>query len=349
MFWSKKSNKISNHHSSFAGSPDSRPLIPDPLKMSHPLSSREIKVVAVNVSERKGTIKKQVERVVLDGSGVVGDAHAGPWHRQVSLLGQNSIDRFAKQLNRPIQPGEFAENITLDFLDHAQVAPLDRFRFGEIDLEVTQIGKECHGAGCAIFQEVGKCVMPQEGIFTRVRRGGTLVPGDRGVFEPRPFQIHIITLSDRAAAGLYEDRSGPKIKELLQAWLADKRWHGEIETKIIPDHARRLNDELTAAKEAGVDLLFTTGGTGVGPRDITPETVAAVCEKIIPGIMENIRMQFGATKPNALLSRSIAGTMGTTQIYTLPGSVRAVEEYMGEILKTVEHLFYMLHGLDVHR
>jgi len=95
--------------------------------------------------------------------------------------------------------------------------------------------------------------------------------------------------------------------------------------------------------------VITTGGTGVGPRDITPETVAGVFEKIIPGIMENIRMKFGQAKPNALLSRSVAAVGGQTQCYALPGSVRAVDEYMGEILKTLEHVIYMLHGLDVHK
>ncbi len=97
-----------------------------------------------------------------------------------------------------------------------------------------------------------------------------------------------------------------------------------------------------------VDMIFTVGGTGLGPRDITPETVASVCEKMVPGVMENIRVKFGSEKPNALLSRGIAGIAGRTQLYALPGSVRAVEEYLGEILKTMEHAIFMMHGLDAH-
>jgi len=97
-----------------------------------------------------------------------------------------------------------------------------------------------------------------------------------------------------------------------------------------------------------VDVVFTTGGTGIGPRDITPETVAALCERLIPGIMEHVRAKHGQQNPRARLSRSIAGVAGKTQIYTLPGSVRAVEEYLEEILKTLEHVVYMLHELDVH-
>ena len=191
--------------------------------------------------------------------------------------------------------------------------------------------------------------MPIEGIFTRVVQGGCLAAGDRGAHEPRPLRFQILTLSDRAAAGQYEDRSGPRIRELLEQWLAGTRWHPQIDGKVLPDDAGQLRAALLAAIAADVDVIFTTGGTGVGPRDITPETAAAVCTRLIPGIMENIRLKFGAQKPNALLSRSIAGVAGTTQIYTLPGSVRAVEEYLGEILKTLEHLIFMVHGLDVHR
>jgi molybdenum cofactor synthesis domain-containing protein len=310
--------------------------------------SRDLEVISVNVSQNKGTIKRPVERITIDSNGVVGDAHAGLWQRQVSLLSQQSIERFSEKMGRKIMPGEFAENLTVAGLDFAAVAVLDRFRFGGVELEVAQIGKQCHGKGCAIFQQVGQCVMPAEGIFTRVVRGGELTAGALGKHLPRPLSFLVLTLSDRAAAGVYEDRSGPRVLELLQNWLAGKRWHGLVETKILPDDAGRLREEIQRAKTVGVDVVVTTGGTGLGPHDITPETAAALCDKLIPGIMENIRMKFGSAEPNALLSRSIAGVAGNTQIYTLPGSVRAVEEYLGEILKTLEHAIFMLHGLDTH-
>jgi len=86
----------------------------------------------------------------------------------------------------------------------------------------------------------------------------------------------------------------------------------------------------------------------VGPRDVAPEVVTAVCEKTLPGIMEHIRAKYGAAKPAARLSRSVAGVAGTTQIYAVPGSVRAVSEYVPEILQTVEHVLRTLHGLDGH-
>ena len=310
--------------------------------------SRELELISVNLSQSKGTIKRPVERITIDLSGVVGDAHAGPWQRQVSLLSQDGIERFSEKLGRRIMPGEFAENLTVAGLDFAAVAVLDRFRFGGVELEVTQIGKQCHGRGCTIFQEIGQCVMPAEGIFTRVVSGGELAAGDLGEHMPRPLSFLILTLSDRAAAGVYEDRSGRRVRELLENWLTGRRWHGLVEAKILPDDPGRLREEIQRAKTAGVDVIVTTGGTGIGPRDITPETAVALCDKLIPGIMENIRMKFGSAEPNALLSRSIAGVAGNTQIYTLPGSVRAVEEYLGEILKTLEHAIFMLHGLDSH-
>ena len=310
--------------------------------------SRKLEVVSTNISQHKGTVKEPVAGITVDTSGIVGDAHAGDWHRQISLLSQESIGRFAEEMGREIRPGEFAENITVRGLDSGGVAVLDRFRFGDVELEVTQIGKKCHGDGCEIFKQVGKCVMPKEGLFARVINGGRIAAGGRGEHVPRPLRFLVLTLSDRAARGEYEDRSGPKIGELLQTWLVDRRWHARIENNILPDDADRLREELLAAVGDGVDVVITTGGTGIGPRDITPETAAEVCEKLIPGIMENVRVKFGSAKPNALLSRSVAGVAGKTQIYVLPGSVRAVTEYMGEILKTMEHIIFMLHGLDVH-
>ena len=307
-----------------------------------------LEVVSVNVSEQKGTAKRPVDSITIDSRGGVGDAHAGDWHRQVSLLSQESVDLLASQLGQTIRPGEFGENITLRGLPSHAVKPLDRLVFGPVELEVTQIGKKCHGAGCTIFQQVGKCVMPSEGVFARVLQGGEIHPGDRGEHHPRQLSVLVITLSDRAAFGQFTDRSGPRIQELLESFFAGTRWRASISRSLLPDDPGRLREHILQATRSGADVIFTAGGTGVGPRDITPETVAPLCDKLIPGIMEHIRATFGPTNPNAWLSRSIAGVAGKTQIYTLPGSVRAVEDYVPEILKTLEHLIYMLHGLDVH-
>ena len=149
----------------------------------------------------------------------------------------------------------------------------------------------------------------------------------------------------KASSGEYEDLSGPRIRDILEEFFEDKRWHAEIESRLIGDDAERLQRELESARDDGCDVVITTGGTGVGPRDITPDVALSVCDKIVPGIMEHIRLKYGDKKPNALLSRGVAGVMNQTLVYTLPGSVRAVNEYMEEILKTIEHTVTMIHGI----
>ena len=312
------------------------------------MDKNKIKILSVNISKKKGVNKHPVKEIVLNLKGIVGDAHAGDWHRQVSLLGIESIEKFEKLANRKINYGEFAENIRTKGIELYKTTPFDRFKIGELELEVTQIGKKCHSDSCAIFREIGNCVMPKEGIFCRVIKPGKIVPGNIMLYYPKVFNILVITLSDRASKGEYEDKSGPKIKELTENYFKEINWKFKIENKIIPDDPQTLKKLLLNAKENNIDVIFTTGGTGIGPRDFTPEVVKAVMDKEIPGIMELIRIKYGQEKPNALLSRGVAGVMGNSLIYSLPGSVKAVNEYMSEITKTLQHLIFMLFGLDVH-
>jgi len=132
-------------------------------------------VLAVCISENKGERKKPVESVELrENHGIVGDAHAGDWHRQVSLLAQESIDKM-RALGLDVNAGDFAENITTTGIDLVSLPIGSRLQIGETLLEVTQIGKECH-TSCAIFYQAGDCVMPKDGIFVKVLRGGTIGP-----------------------------------------------------------------------------------------------------------------------------------------------------------------------------
>ena len=308
----------------------------------------KIEILSVNVSEKKGTVKKAVDEITLNHLGVMDDAHAGHWHRQVSLLGKESVDRFSAQAGRPIAYGEFAENLTTEGVELFKTSPLDRFVGENVELEVTQIGKQCHGSACAIFREVGNCVMPKEGIFARVIRQGSLKPGEILEYKPRILRFHVVTLSDRASKGHYADRSGPRIIEILESYFDKLPRNIEVAHSIIPDDASSLSVLIEKSTYDDVDIIITTGGTGIGPRDVTIETVKPMLDKEIPGIMEMIRVKYGEQKPNALLSRGVAGLIGNTLVYTLPGSVKAVNEYMEEILKTMEHLVYMRYGLDVH-
>ncbi len=312
------------------------------------MENKSIEVISVNLSEKKGTVKTPAEEIMLGMEGVNNDAHSGPWNRQVSLLGIESVGRFSEKAGRKINFGEFAENITTKGLELVNTLPLDRFVSDSVELEVTQIGKECHGNTCAIFREVGNCVMPKEGIFARVIRGGRVRPGDRFAYRPRVLRFFIVTLSDRASRGEYEDKSGPQIASMIEKHFSGTNRNIDIEHRVIPDDEAKLTGILNQCREEETDFLITTGGTGVGPRDITPDVVRSFLDRDIPGIMEHIRVKYGSEKPNALLSRGVAGIMRKTQVYTLPGSVKAVREYMTEIMKTMEHLLYMQHSIDAH-
>lgn len=142
-----------------------------------------IKVLSVNVSEKKGVIKKPVNQIVITESGIENDAHAGDWHRQISLLAKESIDKFEEVLGRKLEFGEFAENITTEGITLYTMKPGDKLFIGDVEMEVTQIGKKCHGEGCAIFSQVGKCVMPKEGIFAKVIKTGTIKPGNKIIYK----------------------------------------------------------------------------------------------------------------------------------------------------------------------
>jgi len=164
---------------------------------------------------------------------------------------------------------------------------------------------------------------------------------------PEKYEVLIITLSDRASRGEYEDISGPRIRNRIIEFFNSSGWSYSVDLKLIPDDSKALAALLSEAAER-CNIVITTGGTGIGPRDITVETVKPLISKEIPGVMEYVRLKYGADKPNALLSRGVAGLMGKSLVYTLPGSVRAVEEYMDEILKTLKHTIFMQYGIDRH-
>ena len=164
---------------------------------------------------------------------------------------------------------------------------------------------------------------------------------------PEKFEVLIITLSDRAHRGDYEDLSGPSIREKIVDFFSSAGWLYNVKLTLIPDDSAMLKDILISAGKT-YNIILTTGGTGIGPRDITVDTVIPLLTKEIPGIMEFIRIKYGTVSPNALLSRGVAGIIGKSLIYTLPGSVRAVEEYMAEIVKTLKHTIYMQFGVDKH-
>lgn len=143
------------------------------------MDKNEAIICAVCVSERKGEQKHQVDIIEMKPHhGIVGDAHAGDWHRQVSLLAKESVDRMQARVSVKLFPGVFAENVLCEGIELAGLKVGTRLKIGSALCEVTQIGKECH-ADCAIRRQAGDCVMPREGVFAAVLEEGTARPGDK--------------------------------------------------------------------------------------------------------------------------------------------------------------------------
>lgn len=302
-------------------------------------------VIALCISKKRGMKKEQMPEVRLAaGYGIEGDAHAGCWHRQVSLLGLEKIEAFRAK-GAYVEFGDFGENIVVSGFDLRCLPVGTRFRIGDALIEMTQIGKECH-THCAIYQQVGDCIMPREGVFARVLESGTIKPGDEVTVIPpaedRPFTAAWVTLSDKGAAGKRNDESGPLIEETLTA-----EGYEVIEGLLIPDEPEMLKRELIRlADQRQVNVIFTTGGTGFSPRDNTPEATEDVCERMTPGISEAIRA-FSLTKtPHGMLSRAVSGIRGGTLIINLPGSPKAVRESLEVVLPTLGHGISILTGRD---
>ena len=276
--------------------------------------------------------------------GIEGDAHAGKWHRQVSLLALEKIEAF-RERGAEVGFGAFGENIIVEGFDLRNLPVGTRFRIGDALLELTQIGKECH-THCAIYHQVGDCIMPREGVFTIVVEGGTVKAGDTvemiEAAPDRPFTAAWITLSDKGAAGEREDRSGPLIGEILT-----EAGYNVVEGVLIPDEPALLKRELMRlSDQRQVNVIFTTGGTGFSKRDRTPEATADVCERMTPGISEAIRAYSMTKTPNAMLSRATAGIRRDTLIINLPGSPKAVRECLEFLLRPLEHGLEIMLGRD---
>ena len=285
------------------------------------------KILAICTSPRRGTVKTAVPSAVLTPEwGIVGDAHGGNWHRQVSMLSAEKIEAFRKKVW--VDYGAFGENLVIEGFDFRALPVTSRFAIGDVVLEMTQIGKECHN-DCVIKQQTGECIMPREGVFARVIAGGEIRVGDEVTLLPPPenlpLRAAVITLSDKGSRGEREDKSGPLIVKMLAA-----AGYKVEETLLLPDEAAALK----------------AGGTGFSPRDITPEATLAVADRSAPGIAEAMRYHSLSITPRGMLSRAASVLRGKTLIVNLPGSPKAVQENLEYILPSLEHGLRIAAGLD---
>ena len=304
-------------------------------------------IKAVCISEKKGTEKHPVNEIVLkENFGIEGDAHAGKWHRQVSLLSAEKVDEFnARGGDAAI--GAFGENILVSGIDFKKLLVGSIMRSGEVVMKLTQIGKECH-SHCTIFARVGDCIMPREGVFATVEHGGVLRSGmELEVTLPAadaPLRAAVMTLSDKGAAGERVDTSGPRAAELLA-----EAGYEIVEQVLLPDAQKKIERELMRlADSRQVDLIITTGGTGLSLRDVTPEATMAVATRNVPGIAETIRAESLKITRRAMLSRGVSVVRGQTLIVNLPGSTKAVEEALAIVLPQLEHGLRILIRIPPH-
>ena len=298
------------------------------------------KIRALCISEKRGTQKHALDRVFfVTEHGMDGDAHAGDWHRQVSLLGLGEIDDFRAR-GADVDFGAFGENLVAEGFRFKELPIGTRLRVGDVFLEITQIGKECH-SHCQIFHQVGDCIMPREGVFARVLHGGWVTVGDELELttDKIPLDAAVLTASDKGSRGEREDKSGAAIREMRTEAGYAVAGHG-----IVPDEKEAIARELTLWSDRGVALVLTTGGTGFSVRDVTPEATRSVIERETPGIPEAMRALSMQITHRAMLTRAAAGIRKRTLIVNLPGSEKAVRECLGFILPELRHGIEILRG-----
>jgi len=305
------------------------------------------RLLHVCTSEKKGVCKQEVRSANLVAEhGLKGDAHAGQWHRQVSLLAHLDIE-FMRSKGLNLRPGAFGENLVIDGLQTDELGVGTQLQIGPVLLEMTQVGKVCH-TRCAIYYSTGDCIMPRTGLFARVLEGGVVRPGMPVVIKskvPRSMiQAAVVTVSDRCSTGRTIDTAGPAVEAILTNELGSRlAWK-----TIVPDELQRISDTLKDFTDRRVDLIVTVGGTGISTRDITPEATCLVLDRKLPGLAEAMRASSTRITPNALLSRAVAGIRHETLIVNVPGSERAATENLRAILPALPHAIAMLRNTMAH-
>lgn len=298
------------------------------------------KIISVNISEKKGTEKKEVESInLIEDWGIENDAHAGKWHRQVSLLGYEKIKEFNERGGN-VNNGDFGENIIVEGIDFKNLPLGTRFYCNGAILELTQIGKECH-KHCTIYHRVGDCIMPREGVFAKVIKGAKIYKGCMMYTNP-PINACILTASDSGSRGEREDLTTQIVSNKLKEY-----GYNVVDTTLVPDNIDEISNYLILkSDDENINLIVTTGGTGFSKRDVTPEATMKVIERYVPGIGETMRMESMRITRRAMLSRAIAGIRKNTLIINLPGSPKAADEDLQAVIGELRHGINILLGSE---
>jgi molybdenum cofactor synthesis domain-containing protein len=304
------------------------------------------RIEAICVSPEKGQRKSPVSAAqFVAGHGISGDAHAGNWHRQVSLLAVEDIESLHRKRLPNLAAGDFAENLVVSGVELKTLGLGSCLSIGsDVMLEITQIGKTCH-TPCRIFYESGVCAMPTLGVFTRVKQGGRVAPGDPVVCQTQVrrelFQAVVITVSTRCSQGQTPDTAGPAVIAAVEDRIAAHLYRHVVVSDNEPAIAELLKHYCDGHS---IDLILTVGGTGFSPDDVTPEATRTIAERLTPGLDEAMRAASFAKTPHAMLSRGVSGIRGSTLIVNLPGSERAARENLDVILPALPHALGKLRG-----
>ena len=295
-------------------------------------------IKAICISEEKGTLKKNIDECMLiENFGLENDAHAGS-ERQVSLLSYEIENAFFIKNELDLEAGVFGENLLVSGFDFKKKAVGTKLKCGDVVLEITQIGKECH-TGCNIREKTGDCIMPREGVFAKVVNGGKIKVGDEMSIVKRPYTASVITASDRCYVGINEDVSGP----LLTQMLKDSGYEIISYDLLNDDEEMIYNRLVELADNERPDVIFTTGGTGFSVRDNVPEATLKAAHKNVPGISQATRAYSLNITDRAMLSRAESVIRNRTIIINLPGSPKAVKECLEYVVPSLAH------GIDILR
>jgi len=299
------------------------------------------KIYSISVSKKKGVKKSNVDFAkILNDFGIEGDAHGGKWHRQISFLAKESIDKMVK-LGLNVKSGDFAENITTEGIDLCKLEVGSRLVINDIEFTISQKGKICHHR-CAIYYQAGDCIMPKEGIFATVKGNGEIKVGDKiDILPKKGFTAAVITLSDKGSKGEREDITGKDIIDFLY-----KNFElSFVRYEMIPDEKSILENMLADFSDMQkFDLIITNGSTGISPRDIAPDVTEKLIHKRLPGFEEAMRMESFKKTKHAIVSRAVCGTRNNSLIINLPGSPKGAIENLEVIYEAIPHTIKKLQG-----
>jgi len=300
------------------------------------------RIVSINLAPTRGVPKHPVaEGLLTPDWGLQGDAHGGNWDRQISLFPLEVMALVPKAVREDFVEGTFSENLTLEGISPDALTPGTILSVGKAKVRILKIGKKVYES-----PESGRpYIVSREGRFGRVLSEGVVMQDDpveileAGVPSPDAPRIALVTLSDKGARGEREDVSGRFL-----TWYAARMGAEVLFTSVIPDEKSIIRETLLKGIEARVDLILTTGGTGLAPRDVTPEVTRDIIDREVPGFAEAMRADSLKKTPHAMISRAVSGVAGKTLIINLPGSPKAVAECMETIFPALRHAIDKLRG-----